>query len=333
MNNKSNTMKRVIYNRHGSPEVLEIQETAIPKLTKGQVLVQNFASSINGGDLNVRKGFKNKIINALTKFPKTTGQDVVGKVVAIDKEVTDFKIGDMVWGNTTTNTNGMAEYVAIESNKLSFMPTTISPLEAASIPCAGDTALVALVYKGKLKAGERVLIRGAGGVGFFAVQIAKSLGAHVTVLGSKTVIEKIKKYGADEVFDYHKTALEDLDTFDLIFDSVGTNHNILRKHLTKNGRLLTIAFRPLELVKLALSVRFGKHRSHLVVAFPNRENLTHLAQLVDKGDIITNIDSVYPIDQIVDAHKRAEQRGIFGKIVVDIAGQKGNMNTIGTNKK
>ena len=206
-------------------------------------------------------------------------------------------------------------------------------MEAASIPCAGDTALVALVYKGKLKAGERVLIRGAGGVGFFAVQIAKSLGAHVTVLGSKTVIEKIKKYGADEVFDYHKTALEDLDTFDLIFDSVGTNHNILRKHLTKNGRLLTIAFRPLELVKLALSVRFGKHRSHLVVAFPNRENLTHLAQLVDKGDIITNIDSVYPIDQIVDAHKRAEQRGIFGKIVVDIAGQKGNMNTIGTNKK
>ena len=175
MNNKSNTMKRVIYNRYGSPEVLEIQETAIPKLTKGQVLVQNFASSINGGDLNVRKGFKNKIINALTKFPKTTGQDVVGKVVAIDKEVTDFKIGDMVWGNTTTNTNGMAEYVAIESNKLSFMPTTISPLEAASIPCAGDTALVALVYKGKLKAGERVLIRGAGGVGFFAVQIAKSV--------------------------------------------------------------------------------------------------------------------------------------------------------------
>lgn len=209
------------------------------------------------------------------------------------------------------------------------MPTTISPLEAASIPCAGDTALVALIYKGKLKSGERVLIRGVGGVVFFAVQIAKSIGAHVTVLGSKTVTEQIKNYGADEVFDYHKTSLEDLGKFDLIFDSVGTNHNILRKHLTPNGRLLTIAFQPHELVKLIFSVRFGKHRIRLVIAFPNRENLTHLARLVDNGDIVTNIDSVYPIDEIVKAHKRAEQRGILGKIVVDIAGQ-GNLKS---NKK
>ena len=161
------------------------------------------------------------------------------------------------------------------------------------------------------------------------MQIAKSIGAHVTVLGSKTVTEQIKNYGADEVFDYHKTSLEDLGKFDLIFDSVGTNHNILRKHLTPNGRLLTIAFQPLELVKLIFSVRVGKHRIRLVIAFPNRENLTHLARLVDNGDIVTNIDSVYPIDEIVKAHKRAEQRGILGKIVVDIAGQ-GNLKS---NKK
>lgn len=321
MSNESKTMKRVIYNKYGGPEVLEIQETQIPKPKKGQVLVQNIATSINGGDLNVRKGFKNKLINSLSKFPRTTGQDVVGKIVEVGQGVTDFKVGDMVWGNTTTSTNGMAEYVAIETKKLSFMPSTISPLEAASIPCAGDTALVALVYKGKLKAGERVLIRGAGGVGFFAVQIAKSLGTHVTVFGSKSTLEQMKNYGADEVFDYRKTSLEDLGTFDLIFDSVGTDHNILRKHLTKNGRLLTIAFRAFELVKLVFSVRFGKHRSHLVIAFPNRENLTHLARLVDNGDIVTNIDSIYSIEQAVEAHRRAEQRGIFGKIVVDIAGQ------------
>ena len=120
-----------------------------------------------------------------------------------------------------------------------------------------------------------------------------------------------------------------LGKFDLIFDSVGKNHNILRKHLTPNGRLLTIAFQPHELVKLIFSVRFGKHRICLVIAFPNRENLTHLARLVDNGDIVTNIDSVYPIDEIVKAHKRAEQRGILGKIVVDIAGQ-GNLKS---NKK
>lgn len=319
MNNKiNNTMKRVIYKKFGKPDVLEIEETQIPNLKKGQVLVRNMATSINGGDLNFRKGFKNKFINSLFKFPRTTGQDVVGEVVKISEDVSDFKVGDIVWGNTTTSTNALAEYVAIETNKLSFKPNNISILEAASFPCAANTALVALVYNGKLKKGEKVLIRGAGGVGFFAVQIAKSLGANVTVLGSKSTIDKMKQYGADEVFDYNTTKLEDLGKYDLIFDSVGTNHNILRKHLTKKGRLLTIAFKGVELIKLAFSVVFGKHRSRLVIAFPNNENLSHLAKLVDNGDIITEIDSIYSFENVVQAHKRAEERGIFGKIVVDI---------------
>lgn len=315
---KETKMKRVIYNRFGSPDVLEIEETQIPNLEKGQVLVQNYASSINGGDLQ-RKGFKSKILTALTKFPKTTGQDVIGKVVKLAPDVTDFKVGDMVWGNVTTDTNAMAEYVAISVKKLSLKPSTISILEGASIPCAGTTALVALVYKGKLKAGERVLIRGAGGVGFFAVQIAKSVGAHVSVIGSKSTLEQMKKYGADEVFDYRETSPKDLGTFDLIFDTVGTNQNPFRKQLSKNGRLLSISFT--EIGKLALSVRYGKHRSRLVIAYPNRENLTHLARLVDNGDIVAELDSVYPMEQIADAHRRTEQGGVLGKIVIDIAGQ------------
>lgn len=205
---------------------------------------------------------------------------MIGKIVEVGEDVTKFNVGDMVWGNTTTDTNSMAEYVTIDVKKISIAPTIISSIEAASIPCAGLTALVSIVDKGKLKQGEKVLIRGAGGVGFFAVQIAKSIGAHVTVLRSKTTIEPLKQYGVDEVLDYHTTLINDLDQFDLIFDTVGTEHRLLRPHLTKKGRLLTISFQLSEIIKLACSIRFGKHRSKLVVAFPNNENLLRLSQMV-----------------------------------------------------
>lgn len=315
-------MKRVVYNKFGGPEVLEVEQIGIPNVTKNQMLIQNVATSINGGDLNVRKGFNNKLVNFLSRFPKTTGQDVVGKIVKVGKGVTKFKVGDMVWGNTTTDTNSMAEYVAIDAKKISIAPSNISPIEAASIPCAGLTALVSIIDKGALKKGERVLIRGVGGVGLFAVQIAKSVGAHITVLGSKSTIEPLKKYGVDEVLDYHEISIKDLRYFDLIFDTVGTEHKLLRQKLTNNGQLLTISFQVSELIKLILSIRYGKHRSKLVIAFPNNENLMRLSQMVTNGQIVPEIDSIYSIDQIVEAHRRAEQRGLFGKIIVKIQSKK-----------
>lgn len=312
----SKLMKRVVYNRFGGPEVLEIKETTIPQPKKGQVLVRMIATSINGGDLNVRNGKAGKLINALTKFPKTIGQDVVGIVEKLGTDVTDFKIGDRVWGNTTTSTNATAEYVVIEVNKLSLMPSKISSTEAAAFPCAGITALVALVDKGKIKAGDRVLIRGVGGVGIFAVQIAKALGANVTALASKTNMDAVIKYGADEVFDYRNTSPEELGLFDIIFDTAGKDLEAYRKKLKPNGKLLTIDVS--KLISVPLSVRHGQHRTRLVIAFPNRKNLTHLAQLVDNGDIVPIINSIYPMEQIVEAHRLAENRGIFGKIIITI---------------
>lgn len=314
------TMKRAIFRHFGGPNVLEIQEAPVPKLKNGQVLVKNLATSINGGDLNVRKGFKNKLIVAMAGFPRTTGLDIVGKVVRVSKTQTDFQVGDLVWGNASTSTNACAEYVAITPKKLSLMPTRLSPIEAGTIPAAGVTALVSIVDKGQLKAGEKVLIRGVGGVGFFAAQIAKAIGANVTVLGSKTAAAEMKQYGADSAFNYHDTKIEDLGAYDLIFDTVGTNLQDFRTHLNKNGRLVTIAFVVSEMFKLVTSLRFGKHRSRLVIAFPNRDNLTRLAELVDSGAVVPKIDSVFPIDEITKAHARAEQHGVFGKIAIDIAG-------------
>lgn len=316
------TMKRVVYHRFGDPEVLEIQETDIPQPKKGQVLVRMFATSINGGDLNVRKGAGGKMAHILSKLPKTIGQDVVGIVEELGANVTDFEVGDKVWGNTTTSTNATAEYVVIEAKKLSIMPSQISPTDAAGIPCAGDTALVALVYKGKIKAGDRVLVRGAGGVGIFAVQIAKAYGAHVTALTSNATLEAVKNNGADEVLDYRKTSPEELGLFDIIFDTAGGDLEAYRKRLQPKGKLLTIAFyaeNPIKgLLGVLFSARFGQHRTRMVIAFPNRKNLTLLAQLVDKGAIIPVINSIYPMEQIVEAHRHAEKRGVFGKIVITI---------------
>lgn len=174
--------------------------------------------------------------------------------------------------------------------------------------------------KGNIKAGDRVLIRGAGGVGIFAIQIAKALGAHVTVLASKTTMDAVINYGADEVFDYRKTSSEELELFDIIFDTAGKDLKAFRKKLKPDGKLLTIAFdaeKPIRgLFSVLLSARYGQHRTRLVIAFPNRKNLTHLAQLVNNGDIVPAINSIYPMEQIVEAHRHAENRGILGEIII-----------------
>ncbi|MED1512882.1 zinc-binding dehydrogenase [Bacillus proteolyticus] len=170
--------------------------------------------------------------------------------------------------------------------------------------------------KGNIKAGDRVLIRGAGGVGIFAIQIAKALGAHVTVLASKTTMDAVINYGADEVFDYRKTSSEELE----LFDTAGKDLKVFRKKLKPDGKLLTIAFdaeKPIRgLFSVLLSARYGQHRTRLVIAFPNRKNFTHLAQLVNNGDIVPAINYIYPMEQIVEAHRHAENRGILGEIII-----------------
>lgn len=315
MNSKPKLMKRVVYYKHGGPEVLEIQETEIPQANEGEVLVRMIATSINAGELIVRKG--NPAASIINRnFPKTLGLDVVGIVDKIGPNVTDFKVGDMVWGGTGPKSNSNAQYVVMNVKNLSLMPTGIDPIKAAAFPCAGNTALTALVDKGKIKAGDRVLIRGAGGVGITGVQIAKALGAHVTVITSKDTLDAAKSYGADEVFDYRKTSPKELGLFDIIFDTVGIGLEAYRKNLKPNGKLLTVVIS--SIFKCILSSWRGKHRTRLVVAFYTRKSLERLAQMVQNEDIVPIIDSVYPMEQIVEAHRHAENRGIVGKIIITI---------------
>lgn len=309
-------MKRVIYNKVGGPEVLEIQEAPIPTIKKNEVLVRMLATSVNGGDLGLRRG-DSKLVAKLTKYPQVMGIDVVGVVDHIGANVTDFKVGDKVWGNCGPNKGTTAEYFAVPASKIALLPDGLDPIKAAAIPTAGITALTALLKNGKLKKGEKVLIRGVGGVGLTGVQISKAHGAHVTALCSGATTDGVKANGADDVFDYHKTKLDELGQFDVIFDTVGTDLGALRKHLTKNGRLVTIAVA--SFMGDIMSVFYGKRRTRLALGFSNHEILNYLAKMVNKREIVPVIDSVYPMEQIAEAHRRAEERGLLGKIVISIA--------------
>lgn len=145
--------------------------------------------------------------------------------------VNDFRVGDMVWGNSGPGNGTAAEYFAIPAKKISLMPEGKNPTEMAALPTAGLTAITAMMDVGKLKSGDRILIRGIGWVGLTAVQIARANGAHVTALASDKIVDEVKAAGADEVYGYHRTSIDELGTFDLIFDTVWSQLNDLRKHL------------------------------------------------------------------------------------------------------
>ena len=311
-------MKQVIYRKKGSPEVLEIVDMSIPKFKKGEVLVKMLATSVNGGDLGLRRGNPNKVQKEM-KHPKVIGIDVVGIVDKLGEGVTDLKIGDMVWGNSGPSNGTTAEYFAIPAKKVSLMPKGMKPTTAAAFPTVGITAITALLDVGKLKSGEKILIRGTGGVGLTAIQIAKAHGAYVCALCSGKMIDDVKKYGANEAYDYRKTSINELEQFDLIFDTAGGSLNELRKHLTSSGRLVTVVVS--DALNVLTSLVHGKHRTHLALGFSTKKRLDYLKDMVIKGQIVPVIDSVYSIDQIVEAHKRAEERGVLGKIVINIASE------------
>lgn len=306
------SMKRVEYSKFGGPEVLEIKTVPIPTPQKNEVLVKMLATSVNGGDLGVRGG-KLGVLSKFAKFPKSIGIDVVGIVQEIGANVTDLKIGDYVWGNAGPKSDATAEYITIKSEYVSLAPQNIEPTVAASFVTVGITALTAL-RKGKIKKGDDVLIRGVGLIG---VQIAKALGTTVSTLSSPVTVESVKEYGADHVFDYKKTFSDDLGKYDVVLDTVGKGVNEFHRNLKKNGRLVTVDVAGA--LNLLPSMIYGKHRTRLAIAYATKERLDFLAKLVEANKIKPMMDSVYPMEDIVEAHRRAEMSGILGKVVISIS--------------
>ncbi|MDT0616444.1 NAD(P)-dependent alcohol dehydrogenase [Streptomyces lancefieldiae] len=315
-------MRVVQYDRFGPPEVLRVNEMPVPRPGPGEVLVEVHAASVDAGEIAFRSGRMRRISRA--KFPHGTGGDFAGRVSATGPGVQAWQAGDAVWGLMPHFVFGsLADYVAVPQKRLARAPKNLSLLEAAALPVSGTTALTALTDKAHLAPGERLLIRGAtGGVGSIAVQLGKALGAHVTALASAHNLGWVTALGADEALDYRTTRPADLGRFDVIVDVVGTDLGSYRARLARRGRMVALAFDTdrifTSILGSGLRAAVAPRRFKLFSNNPSADRIAELTRFTEAGSIRPVIDSIFPVADVAEAHRRLEAGGVRGKYVIDM---------------
>jgi len=323
-------MKAVVHHDYGSPDALRLEEVERPVCNDDQVLIRVRAVSLNPVDWHYMRG-EPYLLRAGEKAPfkpddVRLGVDLAGEVVMVGKNVTQTKPGDAVFG---TQFGSLAEYVCASERSLAPRPSEITFEEAAAIPVAGVTALQGLRDKGKLEPGQKVLINGAsGGVGTFAVQIAKSLGADVTAVCSTRNIGLVQSIGADHVVDYTREDFtEGGRHYDLILDMVGT-HSLsdYRRALTPSGILVVVGstdkgrwLGPLAgALRAVVYSRFVSQQFLFFIAHTNRADLTLLGDLMKTGKLKSVIDRRYSLGQVSEAMRYLEAGHARGKVIVTL---------------
>lgn len=314
-------MKAVFINQYGSTQVLQYGDMETPSIKRDQLLVKVYASSVNPVDWKIRAGQ----LQLLTgyKFPMVLGFDVSGEVVAVGESVTRFQTGDKVYAYLDSLPGGAyAEYAAVSERVACFKPDNMSYEQAAAVPLAATTALQALRDLGQILPGHKVLINGAsGGVGSFAVQIAKALKAEVTAICSTQNVELVKSLGGDRVIDYTvQDFTKDTSVYDIIFDAVGKEsfsgcQNILKP----NGVYVTTLPDPDSVVQSFLTFLLPGKKSKLVVAQSSGQDLAYLKELIEGGKIRSVIDRSYSLEELAVAHAESEQGHVVGKLVIAVA--------------
>jgi NADPH:quinone reductase-like Zn-dependent oxidoreductase len=317
-------VKAVVRTRYGSPEVLEVRELALPEVGEDQVLVRSHASSVNAYDWHVLRG--RPYLARLTEgFPRPKemrlGLDVAGVVEAVGANVTDLRTGDRVFGSRL---GAFAEYVS--GRTMAPIPAGLTFEQAAALPTAGFTALQAVRDQGGVKAGDRVLILGAGGgVGTIAVQIAKALGAEVTAATRTAHVDLVAGLGADEVIDYtRRDVTREHAKFDVIVDIAGTAPlGRLARLVARGGRIVMVApgtgqwIGPIaRLVAAQVRSRIGGGRFRPFLAKPTRDDLFALKELVETGKLRPVIARTFPLEQIGQAVRCVEDGRVGGKVIV-----------------
>jgi NADPH:quinone reductase-like Zn-dependent oxidoreductase len=321
-------MKAVYIEKYGGLEVLQFGECPRPVPKSGQVLVEVHAASVNPRDWLLREG-RYVFRHLMRGFPLVLGSDVSGVVVEVGPGVTRFKPGDCVFGMQTPlgRMGGYAEYTAIAERALANKPERVSHEEAAAAPCAALTAYAALVEIGRIKSGSNVLIVGAsGGVGTYAVQIAKALGATVTAVTSASNAALVQSLGADNVIDYKAERFADvIQGQDIVFDTIGKESLAsCRSVLAPGGRYITTipsGRTAAESVSSRL-LRFlsgGRTPSaHVVLVQANGKQLERIATLMEQRRIRSIIDTVYPLQDTKKAHEKSRSWRTRGKLVLSV---------------
>jgi len=306
-------MKAAIINDYDAP--IEIAEINKPTLQDDSVIIEVHAASLNPIDNILRAGHLKEML-ALS-FPHVMGYDVSGVVVEVGSSVSSVQLGDSVLARPNQeDAGGIATFARLKENELAIKPASLSHTDAASVPLAGLTAWQALVAKGNLQKGQKVLIHaGSGGVGTYAIQIAKHFGAYVATTTSSKNTELVKRLGADVVIDYKTQNFQDeLRDYDLVFDMLGSDTlSESFKVLKKGGTLVSIKGQDTEGLAAKHDVRF-----EWFFMSPDGKMLSELLALMDAGIVKPVIDSVYPMEKVADAYDQLATGRAVGKIVVTV---------------
>jgi NADPH:quinone reductase-like Zn-dependent oxidoreductase len=323
-------MKAIVYDTYGSPDVLQLQEIDKPVVKDDEVLVQVRAASLNPYDWHFMTGlpYLGRLQFGMFK-PKANGlgADLAGQVEAVGKNVTRFRPGEEVFGEVETG--AFAEYVCFSEDAAVLKPANLTFEQAAAVPMGALTALQGLRNKGQMKPGQKVLINGAsGGVGTFAVQIAKLLGAEVTGVCSTRNVDMVRSIGADQVIDYtQEDFTQGRQRYDLMLDNVGNRSlSECRRVLNPKGVYLASFGQPehlwlgpmAQLLKMAVLSPFVSQRLLTFVATPNNEDLHLLKELLEAGKVTPVIDRSYPLSEVPEAIRYLEEGHARGKVVITV---------------
>ena len=316
-------MKAIIYEEFGSAEVLELKEVEKPTPKDDEVLVKVHATSVNALDMIFRTGEKKLfgLTKLMTGFKKPKakilGFDVSGEVESVGEKVTKFKKGDLIYGAKGPKPGANAEYCCISEKHVAIKPSNMNHEEAAAVPDTACTALTGLKEKVNIQEGQKVLIYGAsGGVGTFAIQIARLFTSDVTAVCSTDKISNAQSLGASEVIDYTKEDFtQNNQVYDIIFDAVGRrkmSYSKCKNSLSENGIFITV---DLETVVFK-QIRNKRIKSYL--ASVSTENLDFLREQIEAGKIKSIVEKVFPLEQLADAHRYYEKGHLKGKVVIKV---------------
>ena len=315
-------MKAIVYTEFGGPEVLHLKEVEKPTPNDNEVLIKIHASTLNAADLDFLTG---KI--QFTRKPKfqILGSDIAGVIEEIGGNVKEFQLGDEIFlDSTRCGFGAFAEYACVPESALRLKPSSITFEEAATLPQAGILALQGLRDKRQIQPGKKVLINGAGGgVGTFAVQIAKLFGAEVTGVDSPEKLEMVRSIGADHVIDYTKEDFtKNEQRYDMILDVV-VSHSIsdYKSVLNPNGILRMVGGSMRKVFKAALlGPLISRNKKMTIVVWrPNKkEDMLFLTELLESGKIVPVIDKRYPLSEVAEAFRYLEEGHHKGKIVITI---------------
>ena len=316
-------MRAIVQDAYGSPDVLQLKEVADPALKDNELLVRVHAAALNAGDVFSMRGSP-WLVRFSVGFPRPKdyilGWDMAGRVEAAGEQVTRFLPGDEVFASCS---HTLAEYVSVAEEKAAPKPTNLTFTQAAAVPTAAVTSLQGLRDAGKLQPGQAVLINGAsGGVGTFAVQIAKALGAEVTGVCSTRNVDMVRSLGADHVIDYTREDFtQGSRRYDLILDNVASrSFSELRRALTPRGVIVPNSGHGgmSYVLKAFVLSPFTRQVAGMYLASPNDKDLIVLRQLVETGKVSPVIDRTYPLQQTPDAFRYLEESHAQGKVVITV---------------